>query len=138
MLKIQLCTAKLCPFTLRGKAFLQKKSFFRALNDGLEHGEISGKGVSSFRGEGVGRLGPRFGGEFGTSDEAGVGKSTEVRDEIAITHLQFDLEVLKGPISPRSEQGHEGKAGSFVYDLVELGEIDHARERREDQSTATP
>lgn len=138
MLKIQLCTAKLDDLLCVAKLSCTKNSFFCALDDGLEHGEVSGEGVSSFRGKGVGGLGPRFGGEFGTGDEAGVGKGTEVRDEIAITHLQFDLEVLEGPISPRGQQGHEGKAGSFVYDLVELGEIDHARERREDQSTATP
>ncbi len=96
------------------------------LHDGLENLEVLGEGLSALIGQGVEGATFHFG-VFVSRDVTLVCKGAEVRDEVAVTHLEVGLKILETPLHTAGEERHDRQAPFLVDGLIDLGEVDHDR-----------
>src|SRR3954471_16912736 len=86
---------------------------FSRANDLLENGEIFLKRLPPLRGERVAGLWA-IEDFLGDRHEPGVMQRAQVRDEIAVAHVQFGLEILKSPARAGGEQRHNAEAAFLM------------------------
>jgi hypothetical protein len=110
----------LCPAKLGRKIFLVPSSF----HDLFQQIQVIREFRASARGQGVAGL--RTIEDFlRDRDQAGVVQGAQMRDQIAIAHLQLRFQILKGPARAGGKQGHDPEPALFVDGLVELVEVQH-------------
>src|SRR5688572_5944753 len=60
-------------------------------------------------------------------DQSRLMQRAEVRDQVAVAHLEFRLQILERPTGSCGQEGHDREPSTLVNRLIQFAEIKHAK-----------